>query len=59
MSWNGFPVVQPLACATGIYIQSLGKCLSPNASGEFWYPELTSDILKNKLFPSHNYLSWS
>ena len=38
MSWNGTPVVQPLACATGIYIQSLGKAfLNPSARGEFWY----------------------
>jgi len=59
MSWNDVPVIQPLACATGIYIQSLGKCLNPNAHGEFWYPELTSEILNNKLLPSHNYLSWS
>ena len=25
MSWNGNPIEQPLLCATGIYIQSLGK----------------------------------
>ena len=59
MSWNEIPVTQPLACSTGIYIQSLGKALNPNASGDFYYPELKDDILKDKLFPSHNYLSWA
>ena len=59
MSWNGAPVVQPLACSTGIYIQSLGKCLNPSARGVFRYPELTSDLLENKKIPSHNYLSWA
>ena len=59
MSWNGTPVVQPLACATGIYIQSLGKALNPGACGEFWYPELTSELLDDKKIPSHNYLSWA
>ena len=59
MSWNGAPVIQPLACSTGIYIQSLGKCLNPSARGVFRYPELTSDLLENKKIPSHNYLSWA
>ena len=59
MSWNGTPVVQPLACAIGIYIQSLGKALNPSASDEFWYPELTSELLEDKKIPSHNYLSWA
>ena len=59
MSWNGLTLVQPLTCATGIFIQSLGKCLNPNAEGEIYYPELVSDILENKLLPSHNYLSWA
>ena len=59
MLWNGTPLVQPLACSTGIYIQSLGKYLNPSARGEFWYPELTSDLLENKKLPSHNYLSWA
>ena len=57
MEWN--PIEQPLLCATGIYIQSLGKCLNPNASGAFYYPELTSELSKNKKLPSHNYLSWA
>ena len=59
MLWNGVPVVQPLACAAGIYIQSLGKALNPNAHGVFRDPELVNRIVKDKLFPSHNYLSWA
>ena len=59
MSWNGTPIEKPLLCATGIYIQSLGKCLNPNASGIFYDPELISDLSKNKKVPSHNYLSWA
>ena len=59
MSWNGTPVIQPLACSTGIFIQSLGKCLNPNAYGVFRDPELISDLSKNKKLPSHNYLSWA
>ena len=27
--------------------------------GDFYYPELTDDILKDNRFPSHNYLSWA
>ena len=59
MSWNGAPIEKPLLCTTGIYIQSLGKCLNPNASGIFYDPELISDLSKNKKVPSHNYLSWA
>lgn len=59
MSWNGDPIEQPLLCATGIYIQSLGKCLNPNASCAFYAPDLVSDLSKNKKLPSHNYLSWT
>ena len=60
MSWNDSPEAQPLACAAGIYIQSLGKCLNPNAKGVFRYPELVSDLLKDKQrIPSHNYLPWA
>ena len=59
MSWNDVPVVQQLACSTGIYIQSLGKALNPNARGVFRAPELVDDILKDNRFPSHNYLSWA
>ena len=58
MSWNGNQVVQPLACSTGIYIQSLGKCLNQSAHGEFWSQNI-SDLLENKKLPSHNYLSWA
>ena len=47
ISWNGAPVVQPLACSTGIYKQSLGNCLNPSARGVFRYPELISDLLEN------------
>ena len=43
--WNGAPIFQPLVCSTGIYIQSLGKCLNPNAVGVFRYPELVSELL--------------
>ena len=59
ITWNGTPIVQPLVCSTGIYIQSLGKCLNPNAVGVFRYPELVSELLENKKLPSHNYLSWA
>ena len=59
MSWNEVPVAQPLACSTGIYIQSLGKALNPNARGRILDPELVNSILKDKRFPSNNYLSWA
>ena len=59
MSWNGVPLVQPLTCSAGIYIQSLGKCLNPKARDVFYYPELTSELLENKKLPSHNYLLWA
>ena len=60
MSWNDSPVAQTLAYAAGIYIQSFGKCLNPNAKGVFRYPELVSELLKDKQrIPSYNYLSWA
>ena len=57
MQWNDHPVIQPLACATGIYIQSLGRFLNPNDVGQIIHPVLV-DELKNSSLPSSNYLSW-
>ena len=59
MSWNEVPLTQPLACSSGIYIQSLGKALNQSARGIIYHPGLVSSILKDKRFPSKNYLSWA
>ena len=57
LSWNDRPMGQPLACATGEYIQRIGRCLNPNDVGNYWYPELIAQ-LKNGQLASIYYFSW-
>ena len=57
ISYNGNAVIQPLACATGIYILCLGKYLIPGAVCNHDFPDTIAKI--NELgIPRNNFLSW-
>jgi hypothetical protein len=58
MSYNDNAIIQPLACTTGIYIQSLGKCLTPEAVCNHDFPNILAKIKKYGT-PQNNFLSWA
>ena len=55
VKYNGIPIVQPLACAGGMYLYCLGCGLKDKYC---IYQNFLDKILKNG-FPTHNYLSWA
>ncbi len=58
MSYNDNAIIQPLACTTGVYIQSLGKCLIPEAVCNHDFPDTLTKIKKYGV-PQNNSLSWA
>jgi hypothetical protein len=58
MSYNGNAVIQPLACATGIYILCLGKYLIPESVCNHDFPDTLVKI-KELGVPRNNFLSWA
>lgn len=58
MSYNGNSVIQPLACATGIYILCLGKYLNPQNVCDLDFPDTLARI-KEIGIPRNNILSWA
>ena len=58
MSYNGNAVIQPLACATGIYILCLGKYFIPETVCNHDFPDTLAKI-KELGIPRNNFLSWA
>ena len=58
MSYNGNAVIQPLACAAGIYILCLGKYFIPETVCSHDFPDTLAKI-KELGIPRNNFLSWA
>ena len=55
--YNDIPVVQPFACAGGLYAYCLKYVLNPDIFCPQDYCDLKNEILTDGI-PTHNYLSW-
>jgi len=58
LHYNDISVVQPFACAGGVYAYCLKYVLNPDIFCPQDYRDLKNEILNNGI-PTHNYLSWA
>ena len=58
LHYNDIPVIQPFACAGGVYAYCLQYVLNPDIFCPQDYQDLKNEVLADGV-PVHNYLSWA